>query len=458
MNNDKSNKKDQQTKKYLSLKHQIIKLLAEYSSLDEISDTILGTICKFINFAEGEVWKVDPINQVLRCAAVWTSKTSNQELQTFLIITQNITFTKGVGMPGRVWADKKVHWSPDVACDPNFPRAKFAEIANLHGGFGLPIIFKKEVLGVLCFFSNKKAEFNKELINFLQDLSKQLGSFIEREQVQLALKKVARQAGRAEITASILHNVGNLLSPITSAISILKEKVDRLNFENLDQVASLLNENKKRLGPFFSEDEKGKHIIDYLALYAKQNEIKKEDLISEINSLSRNFSLLSTFIKNQLSNEKAPKISESTNVSEVLGTVLGIYDDKVQDFKIKTFSKNEVMTHVNIDKFKLEEILAHLVLNAIESLEKTNQSDKFIKVTATKEHEMLTITVCDNGIGISSDNLNHIFDFGFTTKGIRSGLGLQASLIAARELGGTLEALSDGSNKGATFILKVPLL
>lgn len=331
-------------------------------------------------------------------------------------------------------------------------------MANLNGGFGLPILFKEEVLGVLCFFSNKKAQYDKELIDFLQGLSQQLGIFIEREQAQLALKKMARQAGRAEITASILHNVGNLLSPITSGISFLKEKIYHQSFENLYQIVTLLNENKKLLGPFFSEDEKGKHIIEYLTLYAKQNEIKKEDLISEINSLAKNFSLVRTFIDKQLTGEKAPRITEPTNISEVLSTILAIYNDKIQKLQIKTFTKNKVATRVNTDNFKLEEILAHLVLNAIESLAKTNQTDKFIKITATKEQEMLIVKVCDNGTGISSTNISHIFDFGYTTKGIKSGFGLQASQIAAKDLGGTLEAFSKGLNRGATFTLKIPLL
>jgi signal transduction histidine kinase len=65
--------------------------------------------------------------------------------------------------------------------------------------------------------------------------------------------------------------------------------------------------------------------------------------------------------------------------------------------------------------------------------------------------------VTDNGIGISQENLTRIFSHGFTTKRDGHGFGLHSGAIAAREMGGSLYARSDGPGQGATFVLELPL-
>ena len=77
-----------------------------------------------------------------------------------------------------------------------------------------------------------------------------------------------------------------------------------------------------------------------------------------------------------------------------------------------------------------------------------------VGVNQTKE---LEIAVMDNGTGIAPENLTRVFSHGFTTKKDGHGFGLHSGALAARELGGTLSAHSDGPGKGAVFTLKLPL-
>ena len=65
-------------------------------------------------------------------------------------------------------------------------------------------------------------------------------------------------------------------------------------------------------------------------------------------------------------------------------------------------------------------------------------------------------TVTDNGVGIAPENLTTVFNFGFTTKKTGHGFGLHSSANAAREMGGSLQAQSDGPGQGATFVLELP--
>jgi signal transduction histidine kinase len=67
------------------------------------------------------------------------------------------------------------------------------------------------------------------------------------------------------------------------------------------------------------------------------------------------------------------------------------------------------------------------------------------------------ISVEDNGVGIVPENLTRIFHHGFTTRLEGHGFGLHSGALAARELGGSLEAFSRGPGQGATFTLELPL-
>jgi two-component system NtrC family sensor kinase len=67
------------------------------------------------------------------------------------------------------------------------------------------------------------------------------------------------------------------------------------------------------------------------------------------------------------------------------------------------------------------------------------------------------VVVSDSGEGIAPDNLTRIFAHGFTTKKDGHGFGLHSCVLAAREMGGSLAAHSDGPGRGAAFTLELPL-
>ena len=77
-------------------------------------------------------------------------------------------------------------------------------------------------------------------------------------------------------------------------------------------------------------------------------------------------------------------------------------------------------------------------------------------VVAQAAHSV-QVSVTDNGIGIAGENLTRIFSHGFTTKRDGHGFGLHSGALAAREMGGSLTAHSDGPGKGASFTLELPI-
>jgi signal transduction histidine kinase len=65
--------------------------------------------------------------------------------------------------------------------------------------------------------------------------------------------------------------------------------------------------------------------------------------------------------------------------------------------------------------------------------------------------------VIDNGVGIEPENMQKIFNHGFTTRKSGHGFGLHSGALAAMEMAGSLRAHSDGLKQGATFTLELPL-
>jgi signal transduction histidine kinase len=73
------------------------------------------------------------------------------------------------------------------------------------------------------------------------------------------------------------------------------------------------------------------------------------------------------------------------------------------------------------------------------------------------ENHLIKISVIDNGVGISEENLARIFGYGFTTKKEGHGFGLHSSALVAKEMGGTLTVHSEGLGQGTTFTLELPV-
>ena len=81
-----------------------------------------------------------------------------------------------------------------------------------------------------------------------------------------------------------------------------------------------------------------------------------------------------------------------------------------------------------------------------------------ITLRISEDDGFVVLEVADDGVGIDPENLTRIFQYGFTTKDEGHGFGLHGSAIAAAEVGGSLEAFSDGPGAGAMFRVRLPMV
>ena len=118
--------------------------------------------------------------QELRSVATWQKTPKPQ----FDAICRERTFEPGVGLPGRVWANREPAWIRDVAHDDNFPRMPIAIEEGLHGAFAFPITFNEKFLGVMEFFSPEIRQPDEQLLAMFAGIGSQIGQFIERKRAE----------------------------------------------------------------------------------------------------------------------------------------------------------------------------------------------------------------------------------------------------------------------------------
>jgi C4-dicarboxylate-specific signal transduction histidine kinase len=123
---------------------------------------------------------------------------------------------------------------------------------------------------------------------------------------------------------------------------------------------------------------------------------------------------------------------------------------------VREFADN--MPPVRVDRHKVLQILVNLFRNAKYAMSPENGQPKRLVVrVALAPPDRVTITIADNGVGIAPEHLTKIFSHGFTTKKDGHGFGLHSGANAAKEMGGTLTAQSDGPGQGAAFTLELPV-
>jgi two-component system CheB/CheR fusion protein len=115
--------------------------------------------------------------------------------------------------------------------------------------------------------------------------------------------------------------------------------------------------------------------------------------------------------------------------------------------------------HVRADPARLMQIVGNLLHNACKYTRRGGR----IRVRIHEADAMAVITISDNGIGLSADELLHVFDLFMQadTSLTRSGSGLGIGLTLVKRLteqhGGTVRATSTGPGLGSEFVVRLPI-
>ena len=109
------------------------------------------------------------------------------------------------------------------------------------------------------------------------------------------------------------------------------------------------------------------------------------------------------------------------------------------------------------DPARLRQVFSNLLINAAKYTEPGGQ----LCLEAERQGNLVAVHVKDNGIGMSADFLGRAFDMfiqGEHSEGGGLGIGLTLVKNLVELHGGSVEAHSDGANRGSEFIVRLPLV
>lgn len=250
---------------------------------------------------------------------------------------------------------------------------------------------------------------------FVKNPSEEIGKLIdsynemidELEQSAAKLARSEREQAWREMAKQVAHEIKNPLTPMRLTVQSFERK--------------------------FKPSEPDAKV--------KIEEFSKT-LIQQIDMLSSIASAFSSFA------EMPAQQNDTLNVVKTVKLALDIFNENYIHF----ISEEEEII-ANLDRTQLIRVVTNLVKNAIQAVPEVDSPR--ILVSVTSDGAYVKIAVADNGIGISDEVKEKVFEPKFTTKSSGMGLGLGMVKNIVETYKGSI-TLTSQPGKGSVFTVRLP--
>jgi C4-dicarboxylate-specific signal transduction histidine kinase len=157
--------------------------------------------------------------------------------------------------------------------------------------------------------------------------------------------------------------------------------------------------------------------------------------------------------------EQQPEASTSAqavDLGDALRRALYLLEPECQRRGVAPVVQVDATVLVHADSVALDQIIHNLLMNALQALEKSDKKPRNLLLTIARQAKSGQLIVADNGPGIPSEVLPHLFEPFFSTREGGLGLGLTLCETLASGMDGHLSA-SNAEEGGAVFTLTLPL-
>jgi len=349
-------------------------------------------------------------------------------------------------------------------------------LSELNNYQDLSLIFEKEQNHIQALFYFKKYNnlkdslFNEDNLKSINDLQVRYETELKENEIvklqqqeeinQLKLKKRKSQIfillGFIVLTIILLGTLYNrfLLKKKTNAL--LDEKNTELNHLNAtkDKFFTIIAHDLKNPLSAFRNVSKG--LKDH---YTEMKVEEQKSYLSGLNDSANNlYSLLNNLLqwaKSQTGSIKNNPVN--VNIHQLVANIISVEYKKTSEIKVTV--ENDISP--NLEMYCDENIVSTILRNLISNAMKFIENDGIITISALSENNQIILSVQDNGIGISREDLEKLFRPEVDPKTIGnsinkgSGLGLILCKELAKIAGGDIMVKSE-LGKGTRFDVSIP--
>jgi signal transduction histidine kinase len=263
-----------------------------------------------------------------------------------------------------------------------------------------------------------------KIIELWRDITREFSTRWEKRTKELKadlnrMVQEDRMISLGKLVASCVHEINNPIQGLLVFSELMQDIVKKEN-----PTAENLEEFRQHLSLMSNELERCGNIVSGLLSFSRDKSIEYKDL----------------------------------NINDVLESVLTLTKHKIELQNIKLII--DLVPGIIIvrgDTNRLQQCLLNLVFNAIEAMPDGGELKITSKIDQPKK--IIRFMLEDTGIGISKENLDHIYDPFFTTKEEGQGTGLGLSIVygVVKNHGGEVRVESK-VGKGTLFTISLPVV